>query len=90
MYFLEIQKSVWERRDIYLLEEQFVNSLIDFQYYYNTKDVDKYSFKKQLLTLLDITDNQITLIEQERFWFTKLTEFDFGLELQAKRSQEVY
>ncbi len=89
-YFLEIQKSVWERRDIYLLEEQFVNSLIDFQYYYNTKDVDKYSFKKQLLTLLDITDNQITLIEQERFWFTKWTEFDFGLELQAKRSQEVY
>lgn len=89
-YFLEIQKSVWERRDIYLLEEQFVNSLIDFQYYYNTKDVDKYYFKKQLLTLLDITDNQITLIEQERFWFTKWTEFDFGLELQAKRSQEVY
>jgi hypothetical protein len=51
---------------------------------------EKYKFKKQLLSLLDITDNQITLIEQERFWFTKWTEFDFGLELQAKRSQEVY
>jgi hypothetical protein len=51
---------------------------------------EKYKFKKQLLTLLNITDNQITLIEQERFWFTKWTEFDFGLELQAKRSQEVY
>lgn len=89
-YLLEIQKSVWERRGIYLLEEQFVNSLLDFQYYYNTKSIDKYSFKKQLLNLLDITDNQITLIEQERFWFTKWTEFDFGLELQAKRSQEVY
>ena len=51
---------------------------------------EKYKYKKQLLTLLEITDNQITLIEQERFWFTKWTEFDFGLELQAKRSQEVY
>lgn len=51
---------------------------------------EKYKFKKHLLYLLGITDNQITLIEQERFWFTKWTEFDFGLELQAKRSQEVY
>ncbi|MCD8403892.1 antiviral reverse transcriptase Drt3b [Tenacibaculum finnmarkense] len=51
---------------------------------------EKYKYKKHLLTLLDISDNQITLIEQERFWFTKWTEFDFGLELQAKRSQEVY
>jgi hypothetical protein len=51
---------------------------------------EKYKYKKQLLSLVDIADNQITLIEQERFWFTKWTEFDFGLELQAKRSQEVY
>jgi hypothetical protein len=51
---------------------------------------EKYKYKKQLLSLLNISDNQITLIEQERFWFTKWTEFDFGLELQAKRSQEVY
>jgi len=51
---------------------------------------EKYKFKKLLLSSLDITDNQIILIEQERFWFTKWTEFDFGLELQAKRSQEVY
>jgi hypothetical protein len=51
---------------------------------------EKYKFKKELLSLLDIENNQITLIEQERFWFTKWTEFDFGLELQAKRSQEVY
>ena len=46
--------------------------------------------EKELLNLLGITDNQKALIEQERFWFTKWTEFDFGLELQAKRSQEVY
>lgn len=51
---------------------------------------EKYKYKRQLLSLVNINDNQITLIEQERFWFTKWTEFDFGLELQAKRSQEVY
>ncbi|MFL0079349.1 hypothetical protein V2566_04390, partial [Tenacibaculum maritimum] len=51
---------------------------------------EKYKYKRELLSLVDITDNQITLIEQEQFWFTKWTEFDFGLELQAKRSQEVY
>lgn len=51
---------------------------------------EKYKYKKDLLSLLAIDDNQIILIEQERFWFTKWTEFDFGLELQAKRSQEVY
>lgn len=51
---------------------------------------EKYKYKKQLLSLLEINDNQILLIEQEKFWFTKWSEFDFGLELQAKRSQEVY
>ena len=51
---------------------------------------EKYKFKKTVLSLLNIEDNQIKLIEQEKFWFTKWTEFDFGLELQAKRSQEVY
>lgn len=51
---------------------------------------EKYKYKKELLSFFDIKDNQITLIEQEKFWFTKWTEFDFGLELQAKRSQEVY
>lgn len=50
----------------------------------------KYKFKKELLSLLKITNNQIPLIEQEKFWFTKWTEFDFRMELQAKRSQEVY
>lgn len=51
---------------------------------------EKYKFKRELLNLLDLNKNQILLIEQERFWFTKWTDFDFGLELQAKRSQEVY
>lgn len=51
---------------------------------------EKYKFKRELLSLLEINKNQILLIEQEKFWFTKWTDFDFGLELQAKRSQEVY
>ena len=88
-YISELEKSVWIRKDIYLLEEQFANSIIDFKYYLKS-EVDKYAFTKHLLDEVDIRENQITLIEQERFWFTKWTEFDFGLELQAKRSQEVY
>jgi len=88
-FISELEKSVWVRNNIYVFEEQFSNSITDFMYYFKSK-VDKYVYKKQLLTLLDIKENQITLIEQERFWFTKWTEFDFGLELQAKRSQEVY
>lgn len=88
-FISELEKSVWVRNNIYVFEEQFSNSITDFMYYFKTK-VDKYVYKKQLLTLLDIKGNQVSLIEQERFWFTKWTEFDFGLELQAKRSQEVY
>ena len=49
----------------------------------------KYGYKKKLLSLLGYK-NHINIIEQERFWFTKWIDFDFGLELQAKRSQEVY
>lgn len=88
-YIKELEKSVWLRKDIYYLEEQFVNSLIDFKTNFNSK-INKYAFKNRLLNSLDLKKNKVALIEQERFWFTKWTEFDFGLELQAKRSQEVY
>jgi hypothetical protein len=50
----------------------------------------KYRFKKKLLTLNDISDNHISLIEKRKFWFTKWTGFNFGMELEAKRSVEVY
>lgn len=50
----------------------------------------KYKDKRELLSFLCIKKNHKTLIEQEKFWFTKWTDFDFELELQAKRSQEVY
>lgn len=75
--------------EVYKREEELVNSI---QFIINNimKVVNKYKFKKEILTLVRITTNQINLIEQERFWFTKWTEFDLGLELQAKRSQEVY
>lgn len=88
-YIDELEKSVWVRTNIYKFEQQLFNTIKDFIYYFRN-NVDKYRYKKELLDLLDIKKNQVTLIEQERFWFTKWTEFDFGLELQAKRSQEVY
>jgi len=49
-----------------------------------------YKFKRELLSLMGISTNNIALIEQEKYWFTKWTDFDFRMELQAKRSQEVY
>ena len=81
---VEVNIDYPEYEDILIVTNEMIRSYIK-----ELKD-EKYKYKKQLLTLLEITDNQITLIEQERFWFTKWTEFDFGLELQAKRSQEVY
>ncbi|MCU4158349.1 hypothetical protein J1N10_20415, partial [Carboxylicivirga sp. A043] len=59
------------------------------RYIKQAKDI-KYSFKKNVLDLVHIKTNQIQLIEAEKFWFTKWIEFDFGMELQSKRSQDVY
>ncbi len=50
----------------------------------------RYQYKKKVLYLLGIKNNQINLIESQKYWFVKWTDFDFGMELQAKRSQEVY
>lgn len=87
LYKEEFMKS--RGYDVYKREEELVNSI---QFVMNNvmKVVNKYKFKKEILNLVKITSNQRNLIEQERFWFTKWTEFDLGLELQAKRSQEVY
>lgn len=55
-----------------------------------TKD-EKYQFKKKLLSLAGVDSaHHIGLIEKERFWFTKWTDFNFRKELESKRSQEVY
>lgn len=50
------------------------------------------SFKQEILTLNGVTNPtiQTELIEMRKYWFTKWTEFDFGKELDAKHSQEVY
>ncbi len=50
------------------------------------------TFKQDMLTLNGLTNPsiQIGLIEMRKYWFTKWTDFDFGKELDAKHSQEVY
>jgi hypothetical protein len=51
----------------------------------------KYRYKKKLLSLAGVDAvNHIGIIEKEKFWFTKWINFDFGRELESKRSQEVY
>lgn len=50
------------------------------------------NFKQEILTLHDVTDAaiQTEIINKRKYWFTKWTDFDFGEELDAKHSQEVY
>lgn len=50
------------------------------------------AFKQEVLTLHGVTDPalQTEIIEMRKHWFTKWTDFDFGKELDAKHSQEVY
>lgn len=50
------------------------------------------SFKQEILTLNGVINPtiQTELIIMRKYWFTKWTEFDFGKELDAKHSQEVY
>jgi hypothetical protein len=49
-------------------------------------------FKKDLLARYNITDDlqQNAMLKRTEYWFTKWTDFDFGKELEAKKSQEVY
>jgi hypothetical protein len=51
-------------------------------------------FKNKLLTLYGVPTRagrlRTAIIEQRDYWFTKWTNFDFGKELEAKKSQEVY
>lgn len=52
---------------------------------------EKYRYKKKLLSLAGVDSvHHIGIIEKENFWFTKWTDFNFGSELESKRSQEVY
>jgi len=49
-------------------------------------------FKKDLLSYYDIMDSseQNQILSKRGYWFTKWDNFDFGKELEAKKSQEVY
>lgn len=49
-------------------------------------------FKKDLLGYYDIIDasEQNQILSRREYWFTKWKDFDFGKELEAKKSQEVY
>lgn len=60
------------------------------QQYLENGYLEKYEFKRELLELAGFSGNNNNIIEQEEYWFTKWTNFDFGLELQAKRGQDVY
>lgn len=86
-YLTELQKNC--PSDVYILEDKIIRFIIYLKNNFSNH-IDKYKFKKELLTLVGIDSNQENLIKQEKFWFIKWTEFDFRMELQAKRSQEVY
>lgn len=49
-------------------------------------------FKKKILRFYEIrkNDHQEQIIAYKSNWFTKWTNFEFGLELDAKQSEEVY
>ncbi len=49
-------------------------------------------FKKELLTYYDIIESaeQNIILSRQGYWFTQWDDFDFGKELEAKKSQEVY
>lgn len=51
-------------------------------------------FKNKLLTLFGIPTNlgqlRTKIIDKRKYWFTKWTDFDFGKELESKKSQDVY
>ena len=74
-------------------ETELVLTLLDVlscPYLNEIRGSNKYIFKKSILNLVGITKNHKHLIESEKFWFIKWIDFDFGMELQAKRSLEVY
>ncbi len=50
------------------------------------------AFKEEILSLNGVTDPTLRndIISYRENWFTKWTDFDFGKELDAKHSQEVY
>lgn len=47
-------------------------------------------FKRELLEFIGIKSYKDDIINREKIWFTKWTNFNFDLEIEQKRSKEVY
>ncbi|MCA0232915.1 MAG: RNA-directed DNA polymerase [Bacteroidetes bacterium] len=88
-YLIELKSSSFVFNSVYKYEENLSIYISKFRNNFDDS-INKYKYKKEILNLLNIVTNQIELIESEKYWFIKWTNFDFGMELQAKRSQEVY
>jgi hypothetical protein len=48
--------------------------------------------KREIFSIYGITDMHLqeAIIKKQKYWFTKWTAFDFGKELDAKQSRDVY
>ena len=49
-------------------------------------------YRKSLLDLYEVNEEakKVGIINKRKYWFTKWSGFNFGKELEAKRSEEVY
>ena len=54
--------------------------------------VDKLVLKRKLLDLYEVNDRSVQddIFKASKSWFTNWSDFEFGVELDAKQSQEVY
>ncbi|WP_312175390.1 antiviral reverse transcriptase Drt3b [Chryseobacterium sp.] len=86
--YLEELKNNSFFNQVYKSEQKVSDALDSFTEKFKVEN--KYKFKKDVLNLLEIKSYQKRLIESEKYWFIKWNDFDFGMELQAKKSQEVY
>jgi hypothetical protein len=81
-----IQKKA---ENVFLLMDMLTCPYIDD---YTTTDKNvRYRFKSKFLRLAGVDSSlHIDIIEKEKVWFTKWTDFHLGRELESKQSQEVY
>ncbi len=88
IYLEELKNNSIFSNQVYKREQDVSDALDSFTEKFKVEN--KYKFKKDILNLLEIKSYQKRLIESEKYWFIKWNDFDFGMELQAKKSQEVY
>lgn len=88
IYLEELKNNLIFSNQVYKREQDVSDALDSFTGKFKVEN--KYKFKKDILNLLEIKSYQKRLIESEKYWFIKWNDFDFGMELQAKKSQEVY